>query len=412
MHLQAGEQGWLEAVSLLPDYAVVKSFHASMLREAKEAWIRSGRDPRKLRTCFRYGDRLVRAEWGTWEERKAHWRRQFAFFMDASIAPYLPYIDWVEECNEYTATSTWTSADDTRVCLGSAEAAVHIWNSEIRGKRYRTREGVILDVPNIQLVLCNGPVSNWIHRRYFELALQTDNRLGYHPYVKWWRRRTADGGWESGRDPTDWAEHSGLWHVMEQAHGLYPLWAFTESGPYQTAHWGWLHESVCGADLGLLVMAMGLWWADCARTRAYAEGRIDPGMWFTSGGVGWEFYQLRKAELIALATLARRVWKPGEANMDRLSPEKQAQVKVHLDAIWAIVTGQWWAGKPVPFKLQIPNREVEFLTKDGAPHNPPAKRNVTYHMDVSEVRGNLLRVWDKDEPALDWYVKAEDFQPL
>lgn len=100
--------------------------------------------------------------------------------------------------------------------------------------------------------------------------------------------------------------------------------------------------------------------------------------------------------------------------MDKLSPEKQAEVKVHLDAIWAIVTGQsdWWTTKPVPFKIAPPNKDIEFFKADGSRFVPPQVRKVTYVMDCTEVRGNLLRVWDRTDTEPDWYCDAREVQPL
>lgn len=328
MHLQDTVPNWLTALVEMPDYALLKAFSPSVLRDGKRAWAAAGRDPARLITCLRHFD-IQSAPAGTWESVQAHWRVMFARFVDATyLTEYQTFVDVVSEANEYTASSTWQDPVDKARALMSARGAAVVWNREYRGKR----------VPaSTRLCLLSGPVSNAIPREVFELALTEDCPLDYHAYTRW-----QDGR----RFVADWPDDSGRWHVMETAYGLKPDWLFGECGPYIDAAGGWRRADVLDGSLPLLLEAMRQWWADVAATPAYREGRIlGPGAWFTTGNAGWPYYRLDTEQLLPLARLARQVWKPGVKDMDEAT---KAAIRVHAQAILDLVNAP-----PVLFRVQV-----------------------------------------------------------
>lgn len=399
MHFQSSTPGWLQALLAMPDGAVVKAFDAGMLREAKLTWTAAGRDPQRLYTVLRHYDVYTAPE-GTWAQAEAHWRAMYARWADGTFFDqYAPFVDIVSESNEYTARSTWTDARESRKALTNMAAAAHVWNSDYRGKR---------GIPaHVRVALMAGPVSNAWPREVTALTVSTDSYLDYHPY-----ELCVDGA----RVHDSWRHHSGLFHFIEQEHGLKPLWLFGESGPYRDAVQGWRHPLCLGHDEDKLVAVMEAWWRDVATTPAYREGRIaGPGCWFTSGNVGWEFYQLDGGQLLNLARACAAIWKPGTES-DTVNDTEKAAVAVHAVEILKIVKPealQWWARLTPPYKLAATGRVVPFYNADGTPRTvAPTARAATGQWDVFAVNGSLLRVTDfRDSTKSDWWVRAQDVQP-
>lgn len=306
MHLQDGTANWPDAVPLLPPHAIVKAVNGfGRLKEAVDKWTGAGGPRGQLYTCYRFHDLFMTV--GDWESCKAQWRVQFAKFLDRSNLPYFEqgYVNLVEDVNEYTATSTWTSPVEKAKVLQSMRAAVAVWNGEIRGKRITTHDGAVGTIPDdCKLVLCNGPVGNDIAPEVLQLGVSTDSPIGYHPYTRY-----SFGV----RFANDWRDDSGRWHFMEQAAGVKPEWVFTENTPYAGVNEGWRHPTVLDAKPLELVAAMRRWARDVVGTPAYNEGRLLgwTGAWFTVGGGGrWPFYELQADQLKALAVMFAEEWKP------------------------------------------------------------------------------------------------------
>lgn len=74
----------------------------------------------------------------------------------------------------------------------------------------------------------------------------------------------------------------------------------------------------------------------------------------------------------------------------------------------------WWHAWPdgaytLPGRpLAIPNRVMQFYTEHGV---ALLTRNVTWTMWVVEKRGDLLKVFDQQEPLVDWWVRASEVSP-
>lgn len=74
----------------------------------------------------------------------------------------------------------------------------------------------------------------------------------------------------------------------------------------------------------------------------------------------------------------------------------------------------WWEAwpdgvYPAPGRpLAVPNRVIQFVTESGV---ALLTKEVTWTMWVVEKRGNLLKVFDRAEPLVDWWVRAADVTP-
>lgn len=394
MHFQASTPNWHPALLAMPDGAVVKAFDGGLLREAKQTWAAAGRDPARLITVLRHYDVFTAPE-GSYAEALAHWRAMYARWADATFFDrYAPYVDIVSESNEYSAWSTWTDARETRKALYNVAAAAEVWNSDYRGQR-----GVSDDC---RVALLASPVGNGWPREITQIAVDTDSYLDYHAYCY-----APDGR----RAADCWRNHSGLWHFIEHEHGLRPRWLFGESGPYRDAQMGWRHPLCLGGDVEKLVAVMSAWWRDVATTPAYREGRIaGPGCWFTSGNVGWEWYQLDAGPLLRLAQACRPLWALGEyIEMDAVKIAGWAR------QILAEATGNWWeqwAAGPLDPTLHRAKSVDASLPLYRSPAVPPFETRIvnpeTYILNCHERQGEWLRVTGG---ATVIWCKATDCRP-
>lgn len=308
MHVQAGVPGMMDAVALLPPGGMVLAIDdGGVLVDAKR--INPG-----VTTALRHF--VAGQEFGQTEaERYAIARGYFRSFIDGTyFEKYAHVVDLVLEYNEYTDEGMLANDPDVYTShFQQAVAMANVWNDEYRPRLVS------------RLVLCNGPVGNSIDRRFAELAVATDNVLGYHPYI-----RASVRIWPATiHDPGDWRYHSGRWHFMEQSWGLYPDWAFTEMMPYQGSTEGWRHWACLDGDRGLLLGEYQYWLAHLAETPAFQRGRILgwTGAWFSVGGNWWD-YLLETTELIPLAAAAHASPWPGP----RTPPMPDAQ-KAITDAL-------------------------------------------------------------------------------
>jgi hypothetical protein len=381
VHLQDGTQGWLNALKLMPDGALVKSVNdPSKLREAKLAWSAAGRDPKKLLTDFRFHD--LYPPNGSFQEARNQWRAQFFKFVDRTfLEQYAPYIDLVEEGNEYTASSTWTDATDTLRVVNSMLAAVDVWNTEFRGRWVNSPDGGHGFISgDCKLVLCNGPVGNDLHPRVYEISVMEDAPIGYHPYTRWQNRQ---------RFVNDFQDDSGRWVGMENRWGYKPEYVWTECGPYISAANGWRHPDVIGGDVSLLAQAMRLWVKDMQTTAAYHEGRIlGTGAWFTSGGgETWQWYEMNEEALTAVANVFREEWRPGPAIGDTSMTQDDLQViRANAQAIVDV------CNKYLPAPVPQPLKRVKIIVSVLNIRNGPGASFV----DIGDARlGEIYSVWEE-----------------
>jgi hypothetical protein len=148
------------------------------------------------------------------------------------------------------------------------------------------------------------------------------------------------------------------------------------------------------------------------------------------GGEAWADYEVTGTGLVDLVVdwCERRDPLPplGEQELSQMTPEELQAVaassqiieteagKIKAIAQKYLAPAPWWHALPEGLihparRLKVPPAPIQIYQASGQPFNPPKLRQ--NGMDVTERRGNLLRVWDAAEPAPDWYVRAEDVQP-
>lgn len=410
MHLQLRNPGWLDAAMLLPDNSLLKSVHdASPLREAKQKWISLGRDSKKLVTVYRHFGLEPSADDASWEQATEHWKRNFAKFVDKTwLTQYASYVDLIEDCNEYTAVSTWVDdADHGKGKLLSMEAAAWVWNTFYRGKWVTSIDGGTGFIPaTCKFTLMCGPVSNWFPVEVFKLSVKYDAPINYHSYFRCLNNE---------RYYNDFHEDSGLWNNLESHYGIYPEWVFGEVMPYKSSAEGWRHSTVLNANQDLLVSISRAVQKDMYTTRAFRENRIlgygNFGAWFTvGGGEQWKYYELEAPQLIALAKMYKEEYiESPEDDMTSVipNPEDRAKVRELLRQINNYVD-PWWDGKTVPFVIPPQNIIIQIYKETNNVFVPFDKRNITYSMNVTAIKGDYLRVFDTVGTDKDLWVNARD----
>ncbi len=295
IHIQSTVPGWLEAVQRMPAGTLVKAIdQGQVFREVKD--INSG-----INTVLRHYYHNHQHFGGSWDDNLQRARDFFATFIDDTfMADIAPYCDFIEEWNEYLASShTGVELQDRH---NWAAAVAHVWHNE-----YRWRAGL----EHIRLVLCNTAIGNDIHHVFAEIADKNhgyDCLLAYHPY-SWWT--TIDG--EHIRAANDWADLSGRWERMDadyRSRGLYVDWLFTEAGPFEAVETGWRHPRCLDHDTDAYVEAMRIWIREVKETHAYQNGRVYGFALFTTGGasMGWEHFETQQPELNLLASMVAQEW--------------------------------------------------------------------------------------------------------
>jgi len=309
IHLQATLPGWLEPVRRAPDYSLVKTVdQGQVFREVKG--INS-----KIYTCLRHWYDGHQVFGGTFEENKERARTFFESFIETYsggtfIEEIAEHCDYVEEWNEYIASSDTPEETAERVLW--AQAAAEVWRDE-----YRT----IPELSHIRLVICNAAIGNWIHRDFAAVASAYDCAIGYHPYTAWGWDNKPKVRWGEDEpldmgvlDTLDWVYLSGLWDSMELDWEIPVDWVFTEAGPFEGATDGWKSPTCLGGDLDLYVASVRDWIRDVQTTPAYAEGRIKGFGLFTMDTPNdgrFASYQTNVYELNHMVDMLAVEWKPG-----------------------------------------------------------------------------------------------------
>lgn len=296
-HLQRTTEGWLDSLYRLPDSASVKATGGyEVFREVKAINPRIFTIHRMVRQELEIYEGTRNSGWFDWETAKGLARMWFNAFVDGTfvekIAPYTNAVSWH---NEVWADSFTQVEIEERI--KSHEAAVYIWDSEFR-PRFSN---------NIRLIIGEAAPGNGMARRIGELALSTDNIVGYHPY-DWW----ING--ERHPDPTFRRMTAHRYDVLEQAWGLRPLWAFTEAGPLQAATNGWRSKECLNGDVNKYVEAVRIWIREVAQTNAYKEGRLHGFNLFTTFAPKdpqWGSFHTGQPEMNMLADMIREEWRPG-----------------------------------------------------------------------------------------------------
>jgi hypothetical protein len=343
-HFQQPVNKWLEAVGFLPDGFAIKAVdQVQLLAQAKDN--KSG-----IKTCLRhwYDNNYVFG--GTYEENKQRARLFFQSFVDDTFKQYASKIDFIEELNEYLASSH--TGQELQDRLTWAKAVAEVWKTE-----YRTQPGL----SHIRLVLVNAPVGNDIANGFAQIAVQYDCVMGFHNYDHW-----INGA----RDPGSWEFYSGRFVKLDnnfKAAGYTVQWLFTETGPFSSAIDGWKHPNVHNGDINKYVESVK-WFIDKLKTTAaWQQGRILGAHWFTSGGGSqWGKFETAGDDLVKVCQAIGQNWNavpPPPPPPDPPTPPPTGNLLRNADF------GGGWYDQATG---QVPN-EWEFDYYTGAnPYDPAA----------------------------------------
>jgi len=398
MHVQVPTPGWLDVAMTLPDNSLLKSVHnGGTLREAKQKWISLGRDPKFLVTLYRHAGLEPAPPGYTWNQAVAWWKVNFAKFIDGTwLSQYAQYVDLIEDCNEYTAVSTWgDDPDHGESKLLSMEAAAWVWNNFYRGKNVTSADGGHGFIPqSCKFTLMCGPVANWFPVEIYDLSLKYDSPINYHPYAQ-----CLNGE----RVANDFHDASGLWNNLESHYQKYPEYVFGETTVYKSSAEGWRAQGCLNGDINKLVSVLRAVQRDTQPTKAYQENRIlgkkSFGAWFTvGGGTQWGLYELEKPQLEVITKMYNEESTGDDEMIDREKIRRLAQEIIDE------VTINWWETQSVPFTAVAVANPLTTYNLDRTFHD--SRPNVTYDLHVTEVTpDNYLKV----APAL--LVKAVDVKP-
>jgi hypothetical protein len=363
-HFQNDVDNWPDAVALLPNNSCVKAVdRADILRTTKG--INSS-----IFTILRHWDDSLQhfdgnTDWEVLKERARHW---FSTHIDGTfLQNYVETTDAVSWYNEIWAYqldgSGSQSPAEIQERIRSTEAAVYVWETEYKPK---------FGGKDIKLVIGEAAVGNDMPRRIAELAIESGNIVGYHPYSLWENKV---------RNPGDFQWISGRYDAMEKTWGLKPTWAFTESGPFNNVLDGWRSSNCLGGDVNLYIEAMRTWIREMGQTAAYKENRILGFTLFTSGGgEKWKRYETRQPEMNMLANMIREEWvsdatppdPPPDPPDPPLPPDDDNLLKnasfegpaTQNGDVQVPIEWSWWNADSSTTNPHDPNPWSEFVTPD------------------------------------------------
>ena len=326
LHMQRTVPGWKDCLSLLPNGSQVKATGGyEMFIDVKAINSKLFTVHRMVRGHWQTYEGKLTSGWFDWEEAKRLARIWFNGFVDGTfrdkIAQHTDAVSWH---NEIWADSQ--NPVEKAELIAATEAAVHVWNTEYRPTFSN----------DIQLIIGEAAPGNGMPRRVAELAIDTDNIVGYHPYEWWTRKQRSDPGWR--------AHTSMRFDLMEREWGLSPKWAFTECGPLESAVTGWRAPECLGGDSNLYVEAVRLWLVDVANTAAYKQNRIKGFALFTTfsgNDEKWGSFHTEQPELNRLAKMVAENWNPGTESTPDPDPNPTAFEK----AAWKITVAKQVTGE-------------------------------------------------------------------
>ena len=296
LHMQRTVPEWKDCLPLLPDGSQVKATDGyEMFSEVKAINPALFTVHRMVRDEWQTYQGQLESGWFDWEEAKRLARVWFNAFIDGTfrdkIAENCDAVSWH---NEIWADSQNVIEKAERIA--ATEAAIHVWDTEYRPTFSN----------DIQLIVGEAAPGNGMPRRIAELAIDSGNIVGYHPYEWWTRKQRSDVGWR--------VHTSMRFDLMEREWGLGPEWAFTECGPLQSAVTGWRAPECLGGDVDLYVEAVRLWLVDVAKTPAAKQDRIRGFALFTTfspNDDSWGSFHTEQPVLNRLAKMVANNWMPG-----------------------------------------------------------------------------------------------------
>lgn len=296
LHMQRTVPNWDDCLHLLPNGSMVKATGGyEMFSTVKAINPKLFTTHRMVRGPWQTYQGSLESGWFDWEEAKRLARLWFNGFVDGTFREKIEqHCDSVSWHNEIWADSQ--NPVEKAELIAATEAAVHVWNTEYRPTFSH----------DIKLIIGEAAPGNGMPRRVAELAIDSGNIVGYHPYEWWTRKERSDAGWRM---------HTSMrFDLMEREWGLGPEWAFTECGPLESAVTGWRAPECLGGDSDLYIEAVRLWLVDVAKTAAYKQDRIRGFALFTTFTANdgkWGSFHTEQPELNRLAKMVANNWNPG-----------------------------------------------------------------------------------------------------
>ncbi len=290
-HIQRPVNDWPRTLTRLPDGTPIKAVdNVQLLDEAKrihpgiKTILRHWYDPGQV---FGTTDANVLRD-------KA--RAFFQTFVDGTFRQFAHNVDYIEEWNEYNASSHNSQEIAERVAW--VDAVSWVWANE-----YRTQP----DYEHIRLVLGNVAIGNDVPLGVARIAAQRGDVLGYHPYIPVRNHQVL---------PNEWDFYSGRWSVMDATfvqQGFVCEWLFTEIGPvgYNTnpingaislnALDGWRHSNVCAGNVESYLSVLEYWLQRTSEWNRTHGNRALGGVLFTTGNLDpWKDFETRQPEIDAI----------------------------------------------------------------------------------------------------------------
>jgi murein DD-endopeptidase MepM/ murein hydrolase activator NlpD len=291
IHLQYNTPGWNEALTRLPDGALVKL--VDMVQTAVEV---KATNP-KLKVLLRHVNNSGYV-WSTdWAANVAQAEKEYLTYIDGTFAQYAHLVDYVEEPrNEYVDDGSAGRGELASRVLW-ARACAYVWKVKFQPQW-----------PHIRVLIGSQPVGNNIPLGFFKAAHDFGAGISTHAYIHF----TAPGV----RDPLDFRYHSGRWSFDDtaaRAAGYNVPIAITETGPYRSTYDGWKSAQVLGGNVAAYVAAVEQAINDWKTTNAYQTGRLLGFNLFTTiqdNDAMWKLYATNQPALNQLAEMVKRVWVP------------------------------------------------------------------------------------------------------
>ena len=268
LHLQSQVEGCLDFVSRVKP-SIIKIFQQEVGREIK------ARSPETLVVLRKYtpdqnvsGDLMERA------------REYIATFSD-SLQVNAEWIDYVESYNETIPSGNpevTKRSVEFDCCFADALAE--------------------LGLP-VRPVLLNVPVGNPFEDEVDLLlpavrkVIEYDGAIGYHGYGY---AAAPDGNLNDAWEYLAGRALEG-WDPVFRAHGLYPDYFLGEAGAFATCGDGWRSSACLDGNWPMYLAQLNEFSERLKRWNALHGNRCLGGVLFTSGGWGWESWEITKAEM-------------------------------------------------------------------------------------------------------------------
>jgi GH25 family lysozyme M1 (1,4-beta-N-acetylmuramidase) len=233
-------------------------------------------------------------------------RAFIASWLNDSFFIFAPYIDAVEDFNEYWAASHTPEETEARILW--IDSLIYVWENEVLPKHTQ--------LERIKWCLGNAAVGNDIPWQVARTATQADSGphyLGYHGYVsvvsKDYMPPEGDIAIPGERSPDEFEWGSGrilnIDELIYKPRGYEPRYIFTEGGLVRDLNGkanlqpndGWKHQQVAGGSMDRYVELMSEVSALYQEWNYNNNDRLEGYVFFTSGDFDWPDFHINGVEL-------------------------------------------------------------------------------------------------------------------